>query len=137
MVADVPQPLRTWGLHSLLLLLRSMSIGQNFGVVTHDTLQTLDTIMEILEAHFLGVWSSPPSAGSEHVPGLLMSLVRLMNALLPMIMDLQPDSPSIDKFKAMWGVMRLHDDSRVELECLQFVELLALFSPKVCDSLTD
>ena len=33
MVADVPQPLRTWGLHSLLLLLKSMSIGQNFGVV--------------------------------------------------------------------------------------------------------
>jgi hypothetical protein len=129
MVADVPQPLRTWGLHSLLLLLKSMSIGQNFGVMTNDTLQTLDTIMEILEAHFLGVWSSPQQ-GSEYEPGLLICLVRLMNALLPMIMDLQPNSPSIDKFRAMWEVIRQYDDTRVSLECLQFLELLALFCPK-------
>lgn len=129
MIADAPPPLRTWGLHALLLLLRSMSLGQNFGVVTHDTLQTLDTIMEVLEAHFLAPWAHPTS-GSEHEPGLLLCLARLMNALLPMITDLQPHSPCLERFKALWGVLRLHDDSRVALECLQFIELLSLFSPK-------
>lgn len=129
MVADVAQPLRTWGLHSLLLLLKSMSIGQNFGVMTNDTLQTLETIMEIVEAHFLGVWSGG-QAGNDYEPGLLTCLVRLMNALLPMVVDLQPTFPSVEKFKAMWEVIRKYDDTRIALECLQFVELLALFSPR-------
>ena len=132
MVADVAQPLRTWGLHSLLLLLKSMSIGQNFGVMTHDTLQTLETIMEILEAHFLGVWTAGvvgSPGGSEYEPGLLVCLLRLMNALLPMVVDLQPTSTSVEKFKSMWEVIRQYDDTRVTLECLQFIELLALFSP--------
>jgi hypothetical protein len=151
MVADTAQPLRTWALHALGLLVKGMSLGVAAGGHTQDALQTLDTMLEIMEAHFLAPWATSTLSSQSHASihsqasasdnevGLLVALARLFTALLPAVLELELSREEaggeddggrlLKKFKVMWRVLAAHPDDRVALECCRALELLALFRP--------
>ncbi|CAM9452811.1 unnamed protein product, partial [Sphacelaria rigidula] len=153
---DVVQPVRTWGLHSISLLVKGLDAESNPTQYTEasfhiqEMVKYLNGVVELLEAHFLGSWTAPTLPHSKRdsgastssavslregqalcvdVPGLASALAELLCTLLPVLQALQPSRQMVSRFLAMWGILRHYLDSRVTHGCLELVELLAMFAP--------
>ena len=123
-----PQPLRTWALHALTIVARTLSLRVSDQARVRSTLSHMTAL---LETHFLSPWSSPGPVGSLHEPALLVSLVRLANAMIPIVQTvLDPGQALVSRFFAIcFGIVdilpRGYCDSRVTKEVLHTAELLA------------
>ncbi|CAM9541898.1 unnamed protein product, partial [Phaeothamnion confervicola] len=152
---DVPQPVRTWGLHSVAILVKTMEDNPTLYSQVQETLTHLQSVVNMLEAHFLGSWNSATitakassqsaaaresqQALSADEPGLVVAQARLLCTLLPLLQSLRPSSALVGRFVGVWGVLSGGasggggagpPDSRSTRHCLDFVQLLAMFAPQ-------
>ncbi|CAM9302830.1 unnamed protein product [Chrysoparadoxa australica] len=133
----VAQPLRTWGLHATAMLVKEMEDNPTRFSQVQVTLQSLESIVDLLEAHFLGSWGSASggstnaaaSLGLSDEPGLAAALAGLIKVLFPVLQTLDPGRSIANKFLGMLHVLSSVRDTRVRQQCLGAIELLAMFSP--------
>ena len=128
-----PQPLRTWALHALTIVAQTLSLRVSDQARVRSTLSHMTAL---LETHFLSPWSSPGPVGSLHEPALLVALVRLANAMIPIVQSLEPTSSSalaLRFFALCFGIVDILPrgcrDARVTNEVLQTAELLSVLCP--------
>lgn len=133
-----PQPLRTWALHALSIVARTLDLGLAQQARVRSMLHGMTAL---LEAHFLGAWTPPSAAlGSVLEPAMLVSLLRLTTAMVPMVQALAPNQALVARFEAVcFGVVDIvpralqgadqDTDPRVGLEALHTAELLAALRP--------
>jgi len=148
-----PQPLRTWALHALCIVARTLDLGLAQQARVRSMLHGMTSL---LEAHFLGAWSSHPSAslGCVLEPAMMVALLQLTTAMVPMVQALAPNQALVARFEAVcFGVVDIvpwallpsggasggggssgnstlsNPDPRIVLEALHTAELLAAFRP--------
>mmetsp|Transcript_47750 Transcript_47750/g.132586 ORF Transcript_47750/g.132586 Transcript_47750/m.132586 type:complete len:1277 (+) Transcript_47750:1600-5430(+) len=133
-MADMPppQPLRTWGLHALTIVARSINPGLTNEARVRSVLAQM---IGLLEAHFLGPWSPPGSVGSVHEPAMLLCLAQLTNAMMALMRTLEPSQALVSRFLAVChGVtdqLAHYEDPRIVCECLRTMELLGNMYPNL------
>ena len=139
-----PQPLRTWALHALCIVARTLDLGLAQQARVRSMLHGMTSLLEV---HFLGTWSSHPNAplGCVLEPAMLVALLQLTTAMVPMVQALAPNQALVARFEAVcFGVVDIvpwallnggstgamsNPDPRIMLEALHTAELLAAFRP--------
>ncbi|KAF0683020.1 hypothetical protein As57867_024795, partial [Aphanomyces stellatus] len=136
-VFSLAQPLRTWSLHAWSLLLECVNTSGDYDE------QYVAPSLALIELQFLAGFRFPaPSSSSvlasskKHaiLRGTISVCVAIGQVLNSIVSALGPELVTgnvhlIDQLYALWDLLRMTPDPRVELEYLRFVEQLVLFAP--------
>jgi hypothetical protein len=115
-----------------------MDVGQDV-VGVSETLQTLRVIVSLLELHVCVEWALPPESPTaittlpppplHEEDSFLAACVHVVNTVVPVLMDVEPDSSLVKRLVRVWEVVRgCSTHTVVVQECMKTVELISTFA---------
>jgi hypothetical protein len=132
---------RSYALLALASVVRSKAVGQGSNDV-HDTLGLIKRVCDIAESHLvIPVGCSSPADSlisvSVDVDLLLLSIQRLVNACVSIVMEIDPSSSLMHRLFSLWTIVRnASEHPYVIKECIEFVVAASIFHTEYVDAET-
>jgi hypothetical protein len=133
---------RSYALLALASVVRSKAVGQGSNDV-HDTLALIKRVCDIAESHLVspvGGGSAPAdglASASVDVDLLLLSIQRLVNACVSIVMEIDPSSSLMHRLFSLWTIVRnASEHPYVIKECIEFVVAASIFHTESIDAET-
>lgn len=107
----------------------------------HDTLALIRRVCDIAETHLASPICSSGADGSlissVDIDLLLVSIQRLVNACVSIVMEIDPSSSLMTRLFSLWTIVRNSSDHPyVVKECIEFVVAATIFHTESIDAET-
>ena len=124
---------RAHGVFSLACILKHRAHSQTSGDVA-ETNSLIEKVLQVLEVHLLCVGLVNDAAAPHEYPLLLVTLQRLINVVVPTILEVDPSSPHMENIVKMWNVIRQSCNvAALQQECADFLLAIDGFPVKAID----
>jgi hypothetical protein len=125
---------RAHGVFSLCCILKHRAHSKTACDVS-DTNSLIEKVMQVLEVHLLCSGLTNDVATTYELPLLLVCLQRLVNTILPTILEVDPHSPHLENLVKMWTIIRKSCTGipAVQQECADFLLAISGFHVAALD----